>query len=319
MAATMATLLVPASSLPFTKEITGTKISPSLFGPRKVILSPIARSSLKLKQDVVDSDEPENENKRALMKGMLGAMGLLLPSLRKTQSARAAEEESSEVTSSRMSYSRFLEYLDQGRVKKVDLYENGTIAIVEAVSPDLGNRVQRVRVQLPGTSQELLAKFRAKNIDFAAHIASEDTGSVFLNILGNLAFPLILVGTLFFLNRNSGGLGGPGGPGNPLGFGKSKAKFQMEPNTGITFEDVAGVDEAKQDFMEVVEFLKRPERFTSVGARIPKGVLLVGPPGTGKTLLAKAIAGEAGVPFFSISGPFFHTLPNCTYLYNLSL
>ena len=93
-------------------------------------------------------------------------------------------------------------------------------------------------------------------------------------------------------------MGGPGGPGNPLAFGQSKAKFQMEPNTGVTFDDVAGVDEAKQDFMEVVEFLKKPERFTAVGARIPKGVLLVGPPGTGKTLLAKAIAGEAGVPFF---------------------
>merc|ERR1711904_633858 len=99
--------------------------------------------------------------------------------------------------------------------------------------------------------------------------------------------------------------GGGGGPGNPLGFAKSKAKFQMEPNTGVLFDDVAGVNEAKQDFMEVVEFLKRPEKFTAVGARIPKGVLLVGPPGTGKTLLAKAIAGEAGVPFFSISGSEF--------------
>jgi cell division protease FtsH len=90
-----------------------------------------------------------------------------------------------------------------------------------------------------------------------------------------------------------------------MAFGKSKAKFQMEPNTGVTFDDVAGVDEAKADFEEVVEFLKRPERFTAVGAKIPKGVLLVGPPGTGKTLLAKAIAGEAGVPFFSISGSEF--------------
>lgn len=79
----------------------------------------------------------------------------------------------------------------------------------------------------------------------------------------------------------------------------------MEPNTGVTFEDVAGVDEAKQDFQEIVEFLKTPEKFSAVGAKIPKGVLLVGPPGTGKTLLAKAIAGEAGVPFFSLSGSEF--------------
>jgi cell division protease FtsH len=203
-------------------------------------------------------------------------------------------------------FSRFLEYLDLGRVTKVDLYENGTIAIVECVSPELGNRVQRVRVQLPGTSPELLSKFRAQKVDFAAHNQSEDSGAVLLNVLGNLAFPLLLVGGLFLLSRRSqGGMGGGGGPGNPMGFAKSKAKFQMEPNTGVTFDDVAGVDEAKQDFQEVVEFLKRPERFTAVGARIPKGVLLVGPPGTGKTLLAKAIAGEAGVPFFSISGSEF--------------
>ncbi|GAQ84699.1 FtsH extracellular protease family [Klebsormidium nitens] len=250
------------------------------------------------------SDGVKSQEKRNFLKGLLGAAGAA-GALAAAKPARAAEEQG--VASSRMSYSRFLEYLDMDRVKKVDLYEGGSIAIVEAVSPELGNRVQRVRVQLPGLSQELLKKFREKSIDFASHNASEDTGSVFFNILGNLAFPLLLVGGLFLLSRRSGGggLGGPGGPGNPMAFGKSKAKFQMEPNTGVTFDDVAGVDEAKQDFQEVVEFLKRPERFTAVGAKIPKGVLLVGPPGTGKTLLAKAIAGEAGVPFFSISGSEF--------------
>ncbi|KAG1678901.1 hypothetical protein FOA52_003569 [Chlamydomonas sp. UWO 241] len=250
------------------------------------------------------SEQPAN-SKRDLLRSALAGVASLAP-IAAVMPAKAAEEAAG-VASSRMSYSRFLEYLDMGRVKKVDLYENGTIAIVEAVSPELGNRVQRVRVQLPGTSPELLNKFREKKIDFAAHSNTEDGGAVFLNLLGNLAFPLLLVGGLFLLSRRGGGGagGGMGGPGNPMAFGKSKAKFQMEPNTGVTFADVAGVDEAKQDFMEIVEFLKRPERFTAVGARIPKGCLLVGPPGTGKTLLAKAIAGEAGVPFFSISGSEF--------------
>jgi cell division protease FtsH len=241
------------------------------------------------------------DSRRNFLRNALAAGAALVPV------AAARAEDAAGVASSRMSYSRFLEYLEMGRVKKVDLYENGTIAIVEAVSPELGNRVQRVRVQLPGTSSELLQKFKEKKIDFAAHTNAEDGGAVFLNLLGNLAFPLLLVGGLFLLSRRGGqgGPGGMGGPGGQMGFGKSKAKFQMEPNTGITFNDVAGVDEAKADFMEIVEFLKRPERFTAVGARIPKGCLLVGPPGTGKTLLAKAIAGEAGVPFFSISGSEF--------------
>ncbi|KAG4381482.1 hypothetical protein AAZX31_15G151100 [Glycine max] len=245
-------------------------------------------------------DQRKHEGRRGFLK--LLNVGVGLPVLLGGGKAYADEQGPS---SSRMSYSRFLEYLDKGRVKKVDLFENGTSAVVEAVSPELGNRVQRVRVQFPGLSQELLQKFREKNIDFAAHNGQEETGSPLANLIGNLAFPLILIGGLFLLSRrSSGGMGGPGG-GFPLAFGQSKAKFQMEPNTGVTFDDVAGVDEAKQDFMEVVEFLKKPERFTAVGARIPKGVLLVGPPGTGKTLLAKAIAGEAGVPFFSISGSEF--------------
>ncbi|EFJ08056.1 hypothetical protein SELMODRAFT_185567 [Selaginella moellendorffii] len=268
-----------------------------------VSIQPLAVQSSRI--HVVASQQQDSSGSSTGRRGLLRKIGLGVAGISSlvAQKARAAEEQQG-VASSRMSYSRFLEYLDMDRVKKVDLFENGTVAIVEAVSPELGNRIQRVRVQLPGLNQELLQKFREKNIDFAAHIPQEDLGSTVVNLLGNLAFPLLLVGGLFLLSRRGGG-GMPGGPGNPLAFGKSKAKFQMEPNTGVTFADVAGVDEAKQDFMEVVEFLKKPERFTAVGARIPKGVLLVGPPGTGKTLLAKAIAGEAGVPFFSISGSEF--------------
>ncbi|KAK9866657.1 hypothetical protein WJX84_010066 [Apatococcus fuscideae] len=274
---------------------------------RPLLLAPVAGTQKSSRRAVaVCASKPEYVNdKRKFMSSAVGVALAALPAFM-SKAAQAADDKQNDqgVASSRMSYSRFLEYLDMGRVRQVDLYENGTIAIVEAVSPELGNRIQRVRVQLPGTSQELMQKFREKKVNFAAHSQTEDGGAVFLNLLGNLAFPLLLVGGLFLLSRRSQGGGGPGG-NNPLNFGKSKAKFQMEPNTGITFDDVAGVDEAKQDFMEVVEFLKRPERFTAVGARIPKGVLLVGPPGTGKTLLAKAIAGEAGVPFFSISGSEF--------------
>jgi cell division protease FtsH len=116
-----------------------------------------------------------------------------------------------------------------------------------------------------------------------------------------LIFPLLLLGGLFFLLRRA-----QGGGGNPaMNFGKSKARVQMEPQTQVTFGDVAGIEGAKLELTEVVDFLKNPDRFTAVGAKIPKGVLLVGPPGTGKTLLAKAVAGEAGVPFFSISGSEF--------------
>ena len=276
------------------KEIHGRKLNLSGLPTLNVLSKPVSVTA--------SLDQKKNEGRRGFLKFLLRNAAITLPAL----AAKSASADDEGPSSSRMSYSRFLEYLDKDRITRVDLYENGTIAIVEALSPELGNRLQRVRVQLPGLNQEILKKMKEKNIDFAAHNAQEDSGSILFNLIGNLAFPLLLIGGLFFLSRrSSGGAGGPGGPGFPLGIGQSKAKFQMEPNTGITFNDVAGVDEAKQDFMEVVEFLKKPERFTAVGARIPKGVLLVGPPGTGKTLLAKAIAGEAGVPFFSISGSEF--------------
>ncbi len=201
----------------------------------------------------------------------------------------------------RMSYGRFLDYVDAGRVTAVDIYEGGRSAVIEAVDPDLDNRVQRLRVDLPGVAPELINKLKDQGISFDVHPPKSTPPA--LGLLGNLLFPLLLIGSLIFLARRSSGM--PGGPGQAMQFGKSKARFAMEAETGVKFDDVAGVEEAKQDLQEVVTFLKTPERFTSVGAKIPRGVLLVGPPGTGKTLLAKAIAGEAGVPFFSLSGSEF--------------
>ena len=201
----------------------------------------------------------------------------------------------------RMSYGRFLDYVDAGRVTAVDIYDGGRSAVVEAVDPELDNRVQRLRVDLPGVAPELVNKLKDQGISFDIH--PPKSAPPVLGVVGNLIFPLLLIGSLIFLARRSSGM--PGGPGQAMQFGKTKARFLMEAETGVMFNDVAGVEEAKQDLQEVVTFLKTPERFTSVGARIPKGVLLVGPPGTGKTLLAKAIAGEAGVPFFSLSGSEF--------------
>ena len=207
----------------------------------------------------------------------------------------------SNTASTRMSYGRFLDYLQADRVTSVDLYDNGRTAIAEAVDPELDNRVQKLRVDLPVNSPDLISHLREANINFDSH-PPRNEGAVW-GLLGNLIFPILLIVGLFFLFRRSSNV--PGGPGQAMNFGKSKARFSMEAKTGILFDDVAGVDEAKEELQEVVTFLKKPERFTAVGARIPKGVLLVGPPGTGKTLLAKAIAGEAGVPFFSISGSEF--------------
>lgn len=211
------------------------------------------------------------------------------------------ESSSANTASTRMTYGRFLEYLDANRVTKVDLYDGGRTAIVQATDPELDDRMQRLRVDLPISSPELIAKIRDANITLEAHPIRND-GAIW-GVLGNLVFPVLLLGGLFFLFRRSGNV--PGGPGQAMNFGKSRARFAMEAKTGVMFDDVAGIEEAKEELQEVVTFLKQPEKFTAVGARIPKGVLLIGPPGTGKTMLAKAIAGEAGVPFFSISGSEF--------------
>ncbi|MTJ11827.1 ATP-dependent zinc metalloprotease FtsH [Anabaena sp. UHCC 0187] len=215
--------------------------------------------------------------------------------------AGAPADTTKNAANTRMTYGRFLEYLDANRVTNVDLYDGGRTAIIEANDQDIENRVQHWRVDLPVNAPELIQKLKEKQVSFDAHPMRND-GAIW-GLLGNLIFPVLLITGLFFLFRRSNNL--PGGPGQAMNFGKSRARFQMEAKTGVKFDDVAGIEEAKEELQEVVTFLKQPEKFTAVGARIPKGVLLVGPPGTGKTLLAKAIAGEAGVPFFSISGSEF--------------
>ena len=204
-------------------------------------------------------------------------------------------------TISKMTYGRFLEYLDKSWIKKADFYENGRIAIIEASSPELGDRPQQIRVEIPVGASPLIIKLREAKVDFTSH-PTPNYEAVF-TILSNVSVPVLFLLGLGFLVRRSSNLFG--NPGQTMNFRRAKVKVQVDANTGVLFNDVAGIDEAKEEFQEVVTFLQKPQRFTSVGAKIPKGVLLVGPPGTGKTLLAKAIAGEAGVPFISISGSEF--------------
>ncbi len=189
-------------------------------------------------------------------------------------------------------YSDFVEAVQSKQVSRVLISpDRGTAQIVE-------NDGGRAVVNL-APDKDLLKLLTDNNVDIAVQPSREP--AAWQQAIGSLLFPLLLLGGLFFLLRRA-----QGGGGNPaMSFGKSKARVQMEPQTQVTFGDVAGIEGAKLELTEVVDFLKNPDRFTAVGAKIPKGVLLVGPPGTGKTLLAKAVAGEAGVPFFSISGSEF--------------
>ncbi|GBE90680.1 membrane protease FtsH catalytic subunit [Nostoc cycadae WK-1] len=195
-----------------------------------------------------------------------------------------------------ISYGELIRRTEKGEVKKVELDETEQTAKVylQGQKPD----TPPLQVRLLNQNTELINKLKAKNVEFGEVSSANSRAAV--GLLINLMWILPLVALmLLFLRRSTNS------SSQAMNFGKSRARFQMEAKTGVKFDDVAGVEEAKEELQEVVTFLKQPERFTAVGARIPKGVLLVGPPGTGKTLLAKAIAGEASVPFFSISGSEF--------------
>jgi len=222
--------------------------------------------------------------------------------LESPENIRNQAQTNQNIVSSRMTYGRFLEYLEMGWVKQVDLYDNSRNAIIQASSPELGNRPQTIRVEIPVGASQLIQKLKEYNIDFDAHPAEQK--NVFFTIASNVLLPILFITGLIYFFQNSENFGGGNGQ-SPMTLGKSTARFEKRPDTGVTFKDIAGIDEARAEFEEVVSFLKEPEKYTIVGAKIPKGILLVGPPGTGKTLLAKAIANEADVPFFSVAGSEF--------------
>jgi cell division protease FtsH len=195
-------------------------------------------------------------------------------------------------------YSRLLEAVKSKppTVSRVIVGSDRTTA--EAVVAGGATGSKKVRVYLPN-DPEFVNILRENKVEFDVVNRRNDTAV--WQTLSNFIFPILILVGLFFLLRRA-----QVGPGSQaMNFGKSKARVQMEPQTQVTFGDVAGIEQAKLELTEVVDFLKNSDRFTAVGAKIPKGVLLVGPPGTGKTLLARAVAGEAGVPFFSISGSEF--------------
>ncbi|MEB3231297.1 MAG: ATP-dependent zinc metalloprotease FtsH3 [Leptolyngbyaceae bacterium] len=199
-------------------------------------------------------------------------------------------------TRTRVPYSEFLADVEAGKVAKVEIQPDSSHA---RATVDTGGTVEdKIDVDLP-PDPDLLDTLIKNGVDISVSRPTDEGG--FLRLLTPLMIPILLLFVLFFVLRRA-----QNGPGNQaMNFGKSKARVQMEPQTQVTFGDVAGIEQAKLELTEVVDFLKNADRFTAVGAKIPKGVLLVGPPGTGKTLLARAVAGEAGVPFFSISGSEF--------------
>ncbi|WP_066802255.1 ATP-dependent zinc metalloprotease FtsH [Moraxella oblonga] len=195
-----------------------------------------------------------------------------------------------------MKYSAFVTAVSEGQIKKIEIDGEE----ITGTKTD-GSLFETVRPAL--TDDELMPMLRKHAVEVEGAVPERQGVGTQLLIA---AFPILLIiGLIWLFSRGMNGGSGMGGGRNPMSFGKSKARMLDKDQIKVTFADVAGCEESKQEVVEIVDFLKDPSKFTKLGATIPRGVLMVGPPGTGKTLLAKAIAGEAGVPFFSISGSDF--------------
>ena len=215
-------------------------------------------------------------------------------------------------------YSEFIQMVEEDKVATVELTSNkytfylkedlptgagegGSQDLAEVLAQQMeqGGATRYVTAPVVARDDSLISLLKEHDVEYYSPMQEES--SYLMSLLLSYVVPMILmVGLLVFLMRRmSGGMGGLGG------VGKANAKVYMEKSTGVTFADVAGQDEAKESLVEIIDFLHNPGKYTEIGAKLPKGALLVGPPGTGKTLLAKAVAGEANVPFFSISGSDF--------------
>ena len=203
---------------------------------------------------------------------------------------------------SQITYNEFIEYLNNDQIAEVELQDDRIVILTrdEAKKPASQQRMYYTGYLYNASNDALYAQFDAQGVVYNTEIVEQ--ASPIVSFIVTWLLPLIIMYALFSLlmrgmsKRMGGGIGG---------IGESKAKVYMEKSTGVTFADVAGQDEAKESLVEIIDFLHTPQKYTAIGAKLPKGALLVGPPGTGKTLLAKAVAGEASVPFFSISGSDF--------------
>ena len=268
-------------------------------------------------------DQNGNNNKK---RNLFGLAQLILWALVATILVRGCTSSYENASVVEVPYTDFRQFVTQGAVDTVD-FESGkyTFTLKEGFTyelpeeqqqtqnlmnallpaPSAPQEVKYVTIPLAGVEDfELMQLLIDHNVTGSTKPA--DPSAYMITLLLSYVLPMLLIlGVTIFLFRGIGGKGGMGGIGGIGGVGKANAKVYVEKKTGVTFQDVAGQDEAKESLQEIIDILHNPQKYTEIGAKLPKGALLVGPPGTGKTLLAKAVAGEAGVPFFSISGSDF--------------